>query len=115
MKKISILIFCLLVSVACKTGKSSGQAGSSIPGCINKSVETFSKSGCEKGLNVKEYTFQGMQVFVFDQSNCGNDMTSEVLDKNCKSLGYLGGFIGNVKINGEDFSNAVFVKTIWEK
>jgi hypothetical protein len=42
-------------------------------------------------------------------------MTSEVYDSNCNSLGFLGGIAGNAKINGEEFSNATLVKTIWEE
>jgi len=112
MKKNFVLLSCFLI-LSCKTQKKA-EVVESTPACINKAIEIFSKSGCEKGMNVKEYTFQRKQVYVFDQGNCGNDMTSEVLDNSCKNLGFLGGFTGNVKINGEDFSNAVFVKTIWE-
>ncbi len=86
-----------------------------VPACITKKIEVFSKESCAKGPNVKEYTFQGKSVFVFSPDNCGADMTSEVVDKDCTSLGYLGGFTGNFKINGEDFSHAALVKTIWEK
>ncbi|WP_317896852.1 DUF6970 domain-containing protein [Aurantibacillus circumpalustris] len=114
MKKIFLLINCLLLLVCCKTKKSNEQSGK-IPDCIKASIEAFSKTSCEKGLKVNEYTFQGATVFVFDQNACGNDMTSEVFDKNCKSLGFLGGFVGNVKIKGEDFSNALLVRTVWER
>ncbi|PBQ34700.1 hypothetical protein CNR22_23965 [Sphingobacteriaceae bacterium] len=105
---------CLLILVSCHSHKTA-EKKSDIPACVQKAVENFKKNPCEKGLSVKEYTFQGKEVFVFGQDGCGNDMTSEVMDSNCKSLGLLGGFVGNVKINGEDFSNAVFVKTLWEK
>jgi len=108
---VAISIFTLS---ACHSQKAA-EKKSAAPSCVQKAIENFSKGTCEKGLNVKEYTFQGKKVFVFDQSHCGNDMTSEVVDATCKSLGFLGGFVGNVKINGEDFSNAVFVKTLWEK
>jgi hypothetical protein len=42
-------------------------------------------------------------------------MTSEVLDENCNSLGFLGGIAGNTKINGEDFNNAKLKRTVWSK
>jgi len=42
-------------------------------------------------------------------------MTAEVMSSDCVSLGFLGGFIGNTKINGEEFSSATFIKTIWQK
>lgn len=90
-------------------------ASNILPACISKKIEVFEKESCKKGPSVKEYTFQQKRVFVFSQENCGNDMTSEVVDQNCVNLGYLGGIAGNTTINGEDFSNALLVKTIWEK
>ena len=105
---------CIFFFVSCHHQKTA-EKPSDVPSCIQKAVENFKKNSCEKGLSVKEYTFQGKEVFVFGQDGCGADMTSEVFDSNCKSLGLLGGFIGNVRINGEDFSNAQLVKTIWER
>lgn len=84
------------------------------PSCVNEKIEAFKKDCCENGANVKEYTFQGEKVFVFDPGTCGADMTSEVINQECKHLGYLGGFIGNMKINNENFSNAIFIRTTWE-
>ena len=85
------------------------------PQCVAKKIIDFSKESCDEGANVKQYTFQGISVFVFDHGTCGADFTSEVIDSDCNRLGYLGGIIGNTKINGEDFSNAVFIKTTWKK
>ena len=100
----------------CKINKKQdGSTNNSTPACILKKIENFSKESCAKGPNVKEYTFQNKQVFVFDQGNCGNDMTSEVVDAECNNMGYLGGFTGNVKINGEDFEHALLIKLLWEK
>jgi len=82
---------------------------------MNSKVDDFKKSDCEKGACVKEYLFQNQTVFVFDQMKCGADMTSEVFDEDCNSIGYLGGISGNSKINGVDFSDANFVRTVWEK
>jgi len=42
-------------------------------------------------------------------------MASEVLNQECESICYLGGQSGNQTINGENFSNAHFEETIWEK
>ena len=83
--------------------------------CMINKVDDFKKTNCEKGVSVKEYLFQSKTVFVFDQGKCGADMTSEVIDEDCNSIGYLGGFAGNSKINGEEFSKATFVKTVWER
>ena len=52
---------------------------------------------------------------MFDPGTCGADMTSEVIDEDCNSLGYLGGIAGNVQISGTNFSEAVFIKVIWER
>ena len=54
-------------------------------------------------------------VYVFDLGTCGADMTSEVLDENCNTLGFLGGIAGNTKINGDDFGNAKYKSTIWSR
>jgi hypothetical protein len=85
------------------------------PNCVSKKINNFSKTSCEGSANVKKYVLKGTMVFVFDQGDCRADMTSEVITADCYTLGYLGGITGNTKINGEEFSNAVFVKTIWEK
>jgi len=85
------------------------------PDCIKHSVRGFrSTEACDDGASVKEYIFQNQSVYVFDPGICGADMTSEVLDEGCETLGYLGGIAGNTIINGEDFSIAVYQKTIWE-
>lgn len=54
-------------------------------------------------------------VYVFDPGTCGDDMTSEVVDSECNSIGFLGGISGNMEINGEDFSTATFESLTWEK
>ena len=86
------------------------------PKCIKNLIKDFDKKQtCEKGVNVKKYTFQGITVYVFDPGTCGADMTSEVISSECNSLGFLGGITGNTDINGESFSNAILESTIWER
>ncbi len=82
--------------------------------CITEKTALFSKNACSKGASVKEYQFQGKNVFVFDKGQCGADMTSNVLDANCQPIGMLGGIMGNTTINGEDFSKATLVRVVWE-
>lgn len=107
------ILFCFSVLIsACHTSKQNKAVLRKT--CLEEAIRLFSELPCETGRSVKEYTFQNKRVYVFDQSSCGGDMTSEVTDENCKSLGYLGGMMGNTEINGEDFSNAVFNKTIWK-
>lgn len=85
------------------------------PPCIKVKIGEFESQCCDKGANVKEYDFKEEKVYVFDPGTCGADMTSEVFNEECVSLGYLGGITGNNTILGEDFSNAKFNKTCWEK
>ncbi len=81
--------------------------------CVDSKTNKFKKECCNSGAKVSEYTFQGNTVYVFDPGICGADMTSEVANNKCETLGHLGGITGNTKINGEDFAKAKFVKTIW--
>ena len=81
--------------------------------CFDSKKEEFKSSCCSNGAKIKEYTFQGKTVYVYDPGICGADMTSEVTNEKCETLGYLGGITGNKKINGEDFSKAKFKKTVW--
>ena len=86
------------------------------PPCIETKVVSFSKTSICSNARVTEYIFQGKNVYVFGPGNtCGADLTSEVVDSECNSLGYLGGISGNTKINGENFSNAIFVVIVWKK
>lgn len=62
--------------------------------------------------HVDLYGFQGQNVYVFDPGTCGADMAAAV-DENCNALGTLGGFVGNTKINGEEFSNAKRIREVW--
>jgi hypothetical protein len=110
MKPIALLIGILALLMACKQLN----IAEGTPECIQKKIEAFKPETCEDGANVNEYKFQGKFVYTFDHGTCGADMTTEVTDSNCKTLGQLGGIIGNTMINGEDFGNAEFVRTIWK-
>jgi hypothetical protein len=46
---------------------------------------------------------------------CGGDLSAAVLDADCNSLGGLGGYLGNTRINGVEFSIAVYKRTVWER
>jgi hypothetical protein len=110
--KVLILFCCVLLFISCK--KESKQI---TPTCIESKIKDFSIIGnsCEVGAIVKEFNFQGKTVYVFDMGSCGGDLPIDVLDSDCISLGTLGGFSGNTKINGVEFSTAVYIKTIWQR
>ena len=109
MKFTSLILLTFFILSSCHKQK----VDKSAPGCIDHKVDDFSKTCCSSSAKVEEYTFQGKTVYVFDPGNCGADMASDVYDSDCNSLGFLGGIAGNTKINGEDFSNAKYIKTIW--
>jgi hypothetical protein len=111
MKKFALLLALITFITACnKQGIAKGT-----PTCVKQKIKTFEKESTCSDASVKKYTFQGKTVYVFEPGTCGADMTSEVISDNCSSLGFLGGFTGNTTINGEDFSKAEFVETIWKK
>jgi hypothetical protein len=115
MKKFfSTFIILILLSFACNPKRKSVTKTKTFD-CLTTKIDELSKQSCEKGASVKEYKFMGKTVFVIDQGTCGADLTMEVLDSECKNLGYLGGISGNTQIGETDFSEAEFVKTIWEK
>lgn len=87
---------------------------SGISSCLKKSIADWQAQGHCNDPFVEEYSFQGKKVFVLRHGTCGADMTDDVLDENCQLLGRLGGFVGNTKINGEDFSGAQGGKVVWK-
>ena len=111
-KILLILVLTLMGLSSCK--KLEIEEGT--PKCIENLIYDFDREQtCEKGVNVKKYTFQRKTVYVFDPGTCGADMASEVIDFECNSIGFLGGISGNTVVNGEDFSNARFVSVTWER
>jgi hypothetical protein len=110
MKKLSILLLLASVIFSCNKPEKG------TPKCVRDKIKTFDKSSTTcNDANVKEYKFQGGTVYAFDPGTCGADMTTEIINSDCNTLGHLGGITGNTKINGEEFSNAMFVKVTWKK
>jgi hypothetical protein len=108
---IIILAVGLLIPGACS--KPPGATGTRK--CLDLKIAEYSKSSSCDDASVKEYRFKEETVFVFEPGTCGADMTSEVIDMNCNTLGHLGGLTANTKIKGAEFSEASYVKTVWKK
>lgn len=105
MRYVFLIVF-LPLSLITSCGKEKAEKSA----CIKSEIRSFYKDRPCGDAIVKEYLFQGRNVFVFDPGTCGADMTASVLDNNCTILGYLGGISGNNTINGEDFSHAKFIR-----
>ncbi|MCC9167340.1 DUF6970 domain-containing protein [Pontibacter harenae] len=84
-----------------------------VPKCVEKSIKDFSKVACSTGAKVDEYNFQNETVYVFNSGTCKTDQSSKVMNSDCNSLGTVGGWSDTV-INGKDFSNATYSRTVWE-
>ena len=110
MKRIEICYALLMIiALSCSKNGVNGR----VPTCLQQ-IDEFKASGtpCDDA-HVDLYEFQGRNVYVFDPGTCGADMMAPVVDERCKSLGALGGFVGNTKINGEDFSGAKRIREVW--
>jgi len=112
MRKFSTVILLLTFTIiACEKS----DVAENTPNCIVNKIETLKKNSICDDPNIKEYNFQGIVVYVVDQGSCGADLSAGVFDSDCNGLGELGGIIGNTIINGEEFSNATFIRLIWRK
>ena len=85
------------------------------PESIKIKIEEFDKYQSCSDAKVNEYEFQSAIVYVFEPGSCGADLAAPVYEKNGHELGYLGGIVGNTKINGQEFNSAKFVRTVWIK
>jgi hypothetical protein len=110
-----IKIFCVLSIFAVLTGCEKIEIEKGVPECVEEKIKAFSNKQltCSTGAKVNEYKFQNQTVYVFNPGVCRTDQSSEVIDSECKSLGTVGGWNGG-QINGEEFSKAIFVRTVWE-
>jgi len=108
---INYFLITLLFFSFCKKAES----GDGTPACIRHKIISFEKDALCSDPSVDEYEFQSKTVYVFSPGSCGADLGASVYDSNCNNLGGLGGLRGNTQIEGQDFSTATFIKTIWEK
>ncbi len=110
MKKIVVGIL-FFAALACHKENVSAD----VPRPVRKDIDEFSKNSTCNDARVDEYKFQDHLVYVFEPGTCGADMSSAVEDADGKNLGALGGFTGNMVINGEKFETATFIRTVWNK
>jgi hypothetical protein len=86
------------------------------PQCIREKIEQFSKNqNICSNATIEQYIFQDKMVYCLNIGTCGADLTTPVIDSDCNSIGFLGGLQGNIIINGESFSKAKHIRTVWRK
>lgn len=85
------------------------------PKCLKEKIRDFERSEECSTARVDAYSFQGETVYAFDPGNCGADMMTNILDSDCNTIGGLGGIAGNTEVNGEPFSNAVYLRNVWTR
>ncbi len=86
------------------------------PDCIVNKISDFEENSACSDAKVDKYIFQGIDVYVFDPGiECGAEPITEIVDDECNTIGFLGGFTGNQIVNGENFyENAVHIGNVWE-
>ncbi len=111
-----LAFMCLLAVMAIFSCKKEDNSLAGTPDCVKQKIAVFAGSSliCE-GAAVNEYRFQGQTVYVFSDGSCIADAGAAVYDSACASIGFLGGIVGNTKVNGVEFSTAEFIKTLWKK
>jgi len=109
MKKISTILLLVVLSIAsCKEEKLE-------PNCLNNRISDLEDSPCDEGVQISLFEFQEEHVYLLEQGNCIADGTTEVVDNQCNTLGFLGGLAGSNEINGVNFyENATFIEVVWE-
>jgi len=112
MNKVFHLLF-LLPMILTSCGDS--DIAPNTPSCIIDKIQSLKENSTCDDPSIREYKFQGEIVYVVDPGSCGADLASGVYDSDCNGIGQIGGISGNTEVNGEDFSHAKFIRTIWQK
>ena len=107
---LSTILSILFFSVQCEKD----DQNSDIPQCLKDKITLLEKDDCPSVGTVFQYTFQGRAVYVINPKNCGADLTSAIVDKDCNTICQLGGIIGNVMCEGVSFmDNATDEKQVY--
>ncbi len=89
-----------------------------VPPCIKQKLKQLKKSSCsfEGKTKMLEYRFQNQPVFVIYGNSCFMQYSTDVFDDACNVIGKIPLMHPTeAPVNGEDFSNAILVRTVWEK
>jgi hypothetical protein len=111
MKRIILSLTVLASLTACEK-----ELDTAVPDCIQERLKTFDEMEACSHASVNRYTFQDQLVYVFDRGDCSEMDSMEVRSESCNLLGYLGGYLNNVDINGVIFyGEAKHDAVIWAR
>lgn len=109
-KNWNLLLLLLLIGSGCKQDS----IPNDIPEVIKQKVDAFKKRSLCSDASVVEFLFQNAKVYSFSDGTCTSEPSSGIYDVNGKVLCTLGGLIGATTCNGEPFSKATVLRTIWQ-
>ena len=110
-----LLVFYSMTLTGCYKSKIADDT----PKCMEKVIKQLNKrEGCaiagESG--VLEYLFQNETVYVVYGDDCFMEGKQTIYDQECNIIGQiLTQYGGDPLVRGEGFSNAIFVREVWEK
>jgi len=84
------------------------------PACIKAKIAQIVYAQDSYVGQVDEYIFKNKKVYAFKDSGIADGQTP-IYDENCNQVCALGGLLGTMMCDGENFNNAVFVRTVWKR
>lgn len=110
-KKVFFALTAVFALMACEK-----ELDTAVPDCIQERLKTFDANEACSNAAVNRFTFQGNFVYTFDRGDCAEMDSIEVRSEDCTLLGYLGGYLNNVDINGIIFyGSAQHDALIWAR
>jgi len=99
----SVKFIWILIALSSLTQCNKEDVSTDLPPCLSEIIAQLEKEDCPSVGQVFQYQFQGKTVYVIHPKNCGADLTSGVVDKNCNPICQLGGIAGNANCEGVNF------------
>ena len=85
-----------------------------IPLCVDQEIPVFAQTACPGTGDLTIWSFDGQDVFCFNEGTCYADATAYIYDADCNLLCTLGGINGNTICQGIDWStNAVYLELVY--
>ena len=107
--KQSLLIFFVLLLVSCETDDPTV-----IPVCIDQEIPVFAQTACPSTGDLTVWSFDGEDVFCFNEGTCYTDAMAYIYDADCNLLCTLGGVDNNTICQGLQWdANAIYIELVY--